>query len=219
MLVMLTFYTGALNGARRLHEILLANVLRLPCPTFFDVTPVGRILNRFAKDIDVVDNMLPMMIRHWLGTLISVIGTLSIISYTTPLFISVIIPMAILYSIVQRFYVATSRQLKRIESVSRSPIYSHFGESITGVQAIRAYREQDRFIKESEEKVDANQVCCYLTNVSDRWLGIRLEMLGNLLILCAVIFTVLAKDLNPGLVGLSITYALQVSLPNIKNLH
>lgn len=113
----------------------------------------------------------------------------------------------------QRFYVATSRQLKRLESVSRSPIYSHFSETVTGVQAIRAFGQQERFILESERKVDLNQVCYYPGIISNRWLAVRLEMIGNLIILFAALFAVLARGPNQkaGLVGLSITYALQVS--------
>lgn len=135
------------------------------------------------------------------------------ISYTTPLFIVVIIPIGLLYYFIQRFYVATSRQLKRLESVSRSPIYSHFSETITGAQAIRAFGQQDRFILESERKVDLNQVSYYPGIISNRWLAVRLEMIGNLIIFFAALFTVLARNpgQSAGLVGLSITYSLQVS--------
>lgn len=124
-----------------------------------------------------------------------------------------IIPIGIIYYFIQRFYVATSRQLKRLESVSRSPIYSHFGESITGTSTIRAYGVQDRFITESEAKVDFNQVCYYPSIIANRWLAIRLEMVGNLIIFFAALFAVLGRDtINAGLVGLSISYALQVSI-------
>jgi ATP-binding cassette subfamily C (CFTR/MRP) protein 1 len=97
-----------------------------------------------------------------------VIATLVVISYSTPVFITVILPIGIIYYFIQRFYVASSRQLKRLESVSRSPIYSHFGESVTGAQTIRAYGVQDRFIRESESRVDFNQVCYYPSIIANR---------------------------------------------------
>lgn len=81
---------------------------------------------------------------------------------------------------------------------------------MTGAQAIRAYGEQDRFIKESEAKVDYNQVAYFPSIIANRWLAVRLEMIGNLIILFASLFAVIGKDKNSGLVGLSITYALQV---------
>lgn len=127
------------------------------------------------------------------------------------MFTIVIVPIGLLYYFIQRFYVATSRQLKRLESVSRSPIYSHFGETVSGVQAIRAYGQQERFINESEHKVDVNQICYYPSIISNRWLAVRLEMIGNLIILFASLFAVLGREQDPSLVGLSITYSLQVN--------
>lgn len=103
---------------------------------------------------------------------LQVIATLFVISYSTPIFIAVIVPIGVIYYFIQRFYVATSRQLKRLESVSRSPIYSHFGESVTGASTIRAYGVEGRFIKESENRVDFNQVCYYPSIISNRC-GIR----------------------------------------------
>lgn len=128
---------------------------------------------------------------------------------------------------------ATSRQLRRLESVSRSPIYSHFGETLTGkcptivdsnkflryslsnfvgASVIRAYGQQQRFIAESEAKVDTNQACYYPSIIANRWLAIRLETIGNFVVLFASLFAVIGRDtIEPGLVGLSVTYALNVS--------
>ncbi|XP_022900245.2 multidrug resistance-associated protein 1 isoform X2 [Onthophagus taurus] len=207
----LALFLGTVEGARNMHNYILRNVMRAPCPSFFDVTPLGRVLNRFSKDIEILDNELPMTWRGWTTCLFSVIATLFVISFTTPWFVAVIVPIGGIYYFVQRFYVATSRQLKRLESVSRSPIYSHFGETVTGAPIIRAFNEQQRFTMESEGKVDFNQVCYYPSIIANRWLAVRLEMVGNLIILFAALFAVIMKDQEPGLVGLSVSYALQIT--------
>ncbi|XP_060528661.1 multidrug resistance-associated protein 1-like [Cylas formicarius] len=204
------FAKGTMSASIKLHNLVLHNVLRLPM-SFFDVTPSGRILGRFSSDISIVDMSLPFLFNIFFMSLLRVAGTLIVISYTTPLFITVIIPTGILYMLIQRYYVATSRQLKRLESVSRSPIYSHFGETINGAHVIRAYGQQNRFINDSEEKVDRNQMCIYPNMCANRWLGIRLEMIGNLIILFAALFAVLGNNLMPALVGLSVSYSMQVT--------
>ncbi|XP_041776324.1 multidrug resistance-associated protein 1 isoform X5 [Anopheles merus] len=202
---------GTWRAAKHLHATLLQAVLRLPI-AFFDITPTGRILGRFSKDVDILDNTLPITVSELNYCFFEVVATLVVISISTPIFAAVIVPIGILYYAVQRFYVATSRQLKRLESVSRSPIYSHFGETIQGVQTIRAYSVQDRFILESDEKVDGNQLCYCPSIIANRWLAVRLEMVGNLIILFAALFAVLGREtMNAGLVGLSVSYALQIT--------
>ncbi|XP_006558751.1 multidrug resistance-associated protein 1 [Apis mellifera] len=202
---------GTIRASVHLFESTLQRVLRNPM-SFFDQTPTGRILNRLSKDTDVIDNTLPSILRSWITCLFGVIATLVVISFSTPIFISVIIPISVIYYFVQRLYVASSRQLKRLESVSRSPIYSHFSETVSGAQMIRAFGVQERFINESESKVDFNQVCYYPSIIANRWLAVRLEMVGNLIIFFAALFAVLNKDtVSSGLVGLSVSYALQVT--------
>ncbi|CAG2200812.1 ABCC1 [Mytilus edulis] len=102
--------------------------------------------------------------------------------------------------------------VERLESVSRSPIYSHFGETITGVTTIRAYQQQLRFIAESEERVDENNICYFPSVIANRWLAIRLEFVGNCIVFFACLFAVVGRDtLTAGIVGLSISYALNVT--------
>ncbi|XP_033248598.1 multidrug resistance-associated protein 1 isoform X4 [Drosophila miranda] len=206
----LTLALGCILCSKELHERLLHFVFRWPME-LFDTTPLGRIVNRFSKDVDTVDNALPMLWRMVLSQAFAVLATIVVISMSTPIFLAVIVPIALLYYFAQRFYVATSRQLMRLESVSRSPIYSHFGETVTGAPTIRAYNVGDRFIEESDAKVDKNQVCKYPSVIANRWLAIRLEMVGNLIILFASLFAVLGGQTDPGLVGLSVSYALQVT--------
>ncbi|XP_065356725.1 multidrug resistance-associated protein 1 isoform X5 [Calliphora vicina] len=201
---------GGLLGSHKMFTTLFLSIMRVP-QSFFDTTPQGRVLDRLANDVYVLDIIIPPTIRVCCSQMFRVLATIVVISISTPIFLAVIIPIAFLYYFAQRFYVATSRQLMRLESVSRSPIYSHFGETVTGVSTIRAYSVQHRFIDESDTKVDKNQVCKYPSLIANRWLAIRLEMVGNLIILFASLFAVLGGQTNPGLVGLSVSYALQVT--------
>ncbi|XP_040885254.1 ATP-binding cassette sub-family C member 3 isoform X2 [Toxotes jaculatrix] len=215
ILVMISSFTlamGNIGAARKLHYNLLANKLHTP-QSFFDTTPLGRVINRFSKDIYVIDEALPATVLMFLGTFFVSLSTLIVIISSTPVFAVVIVPLAFIYIFVQRFYVATSRQLKRLESISRSPIYSHFSETITGSSVIRAYGRHSAFVLMSDMKVDENQKSYYPGIVSNRWLGVRIEFIGNCIVLFAALFAVTGKEnLNPGLVGLSVSYALQVTM-------
>ncbi|XP_032429695.1 canalicular multispecific organic anion transporter 2 isoform X2 [Xiphophorus hellerii] len=215
ILVMASSFTlamGNIGAAKKLHANLLNNKLHTP-QSFFDTTPIGRIINRFSKDIYVIDEALPSTVLMFLGTFFVSLSTMIVIVSSTPIFAVVIAPLAFIYVLVQRFYVATSRQLKRLESVSRSPIYSHFSETITGASVIRAYDRHAAFVLMSDVKVDENQKSYYPGIVSNRWLGVRIEFIGNCIVLFAAVFAVMGKDtLSPGLVGLSVSYALQVTM-------
>ncbi|NXG69236.1 MRP3 protein, partial [Baryphthengus martii] len=215
LLVLICSFTlamGGINAARTLHAALLENKFHTP-QSFYDTTPTGRIINRFSKDIYVIDEVIPPTILMFLGTFFTSLSTMIVIIASTPLFAVVIVPLAILYFFVQRFYIATSRQLKRLESVSRSPIYSHFSETVSGASVIRAYRRVKSFIDISDLKMDENHKSYYPGIVSNRWLGVRVEFVGNCIVLFAALFAVIGKNsLNAGLVGLSVSYALQVTL-------
>ncbi|XP_023687022.1 ATP-binding cassette sub-family C member 3 isoform X2 [Paramormyrops kingsleyae] len=207
-----TLNLGGIGAARNLHSALLENKFHTP-QSFFDTTPLGRIINRFSKDIYVIDEVLPSTVLMFLGTFFASLSTVIVIVSSTPIFAVVIVPLALIYFFVQRFYVATSRQLKRLESVSRSPIYSHFSETITGTSVIRAFGRHSAFIQISDMKVDENQKSYYPGIVANRWLGVRIEFIGNCIVLFAALFAVVDRNsLEPGLVGFSVSYALQVTM-------
>ncbi|CAH1274300.1 ABCC1 [Branchiostoma lanceolatum] len=202
---------GALFASTTLHASLMNNILHLPM-AFFDTTPLGRVLNRFSRDIYTVDQIIPMCMQMFLYTFLSTFSTVIVMTYSTPLILVAVVPSVLLYLFIQRFYVATSRQLKRIESISRSPIYSHFGETVQGTSTIRAYDREQQFFFQNQAKVDENQVAYYPMIVSNRWLALRLEFVGNCIVLFAALFAVIGREtLSPGIVGLSITYALQIT--------
>ncbi|XP_037610524.1 canalicular multispecific organic anion transporter 2 isoform X1 [Sebastes umbrosus] len=201
-----------LRAAKLTHRNMLQGVLRAP-QAFFESTPTGRLLNRFSKDVDAIDSYIPENIDIWMRTFWYTLNVLLICSALTPMFLIVIAPLMVFYWWVQRFYVATSRQLKRLESVSRSPIYSHFSETVTGCSVIRAYGRHSAFVLMSDMKVDENQKSYYPGIVSNRWLGVRIEFIGNCIVFFAALFAVTGKEhLNAGDVGLSVSYALQVTM-------
>ncbi|NXN11515.1 MRP1 protein, partial [Indicator maculatus] len=202
---------GGIFASRHLHLNLLHNVLRSPM-SFFERTPSGNLVNRFSKEIDTIDSTIPPIIKMFMGSTFNVIGACIIILLVTPTAAVIIPPLGLVYLLVQRFYVATSRQLKRLESVSRSPVYSHFNETLLGVSVIRAFQEQKRFIKQNDMKVDENQKAYYPSIVANRWLAVRLEYVGNCIIFFAALFAVIARSkLSAGLVGLSVSYLLQIT--------
>ncbi|XP_025097264.1 multidrug resistance-associated protein 1-like [Pomacea canaliculata] len=200
-----------IHAARTLHRSMLVRLLRAPM-SFFDTTPVGRILNRFSQDMDMVDGELCVFIEIWVDSLEKVLSTVIAISYTTPIFLAVFAPAFVIYYFILRFYIGTSCQLRRLQSKLRSPIYNHFSETLSGAHVIRAYGAQQRFAADSEHKVDACQTCNYNSNGANRWLGVRLDFIGSILILAAATFTVISRNtLSAGIVGLSLSYAMEVT--------
>uniref|UniRef100_A0A8B9K1H1 ABC-type glutathione-S-conjugate transporter n=1 Tax=Astyanax mexicanus TaxID=7994 RepID=A0A8B9K1H1_ASTMX len=163
---------GAIHAPRTLHSRLLSNILRAPM-LFFDTTPSGRVVNRFAKDMFTVDELIPTALRSVILKLLELLATLVLICLAVPLFTAVVVPLIIIYHFVERFYLTTSRQLRRLDSVSRSPIYSLFGETVSGLSVIRAYGHQERFLQQNRTTIDNNLKCVCQLIVSNRS-GIRL---------------------------------------------
>ncbi|KAI0010304.1 P-loop containing nucleoside triphosphate hydrolase protein [Xylariaceae sp. FL0662B] len=204
----------SIEASRKLHERMATAIFRSPM-SFFDTTPAGRILNRFSSDIYRLDEVLARTFNMLFVNLARSGFTLIVISVSTPLFVALIIPLSALYYWVQRYYLRTSRELKRLDSVSRSPIYAHFQESLGGISTVRAYRQQERFELENEWRVDSNLRAYFPSISANRWLAIRLEFIGAVIILGAAGFAIISvtnhSGLSAGMVGLAMSYALQIT--------
>ena len=200
-----------LKGARYLHDKLLNSILKSTLH-FFESTPIGRIINRFSKDIESTETAIPDSFKICIFCFQNILNTLIIVSYSTPFLMLFLVPIFIVYTFIQRYYVATSRQLARLDSATKSPIFSHFSETLTGVSTIRAYESQQRFIKRMHKNMDDNNIYVLIANYSDRWLGLRLDLIGNIITALAALFAVFSRyTLSPGLVGLSISLSLSIS--------
>ncbi|KAG9465092.1 hypothetical protein GDO78_018923, partial [Eleutherodactylus coqui] len=157
-----TTFIGGVSVSLQLHSKLLHSILRSPM-SFFERTPSGNLTNRFAKEMDTIDNAVPQILMLFILTTLIILEILLIITIATALAVIAFIPLGLLYFFLQRFYVATSRQLKRLDAVSKSTLYTHFNETLQGVNVIRAFREQNRFIQENNLRLNTNQ-CFYFSS-------------------------------------------------------
>jgi len=202
------------NASISLHERLLHAVTFSPV-RFFDVTPSGRILNRFAKDMDVIDMLLPGQCQNVVDAYLQVLATLVIIAIVQYYNLIGIVPLCVIYYILQKLYRHTSREIQRIESVTRSPVYAHLSETLNGLSTIRAYQKQEEFMAENHGKIDLNTQAWYSLQSANQWLAMRLEWLGAAVICVTVMTVILLRDEfrnDPGLIGLAISHALGMTV-------
>ncbi|XP_014031660.1 ATP-binding cassette sub-family C member 10 isoform X2 [Salmo salar] len=207
------FAFGGIRAASVVHNRLLDTVLKATV-TFFDTTPLGRILNRFSSDLYSVDDTLPFFLNILLTNIFGLLGMLVVMSYGLPWFLVALLPLGLLYHRTQRFYRHTSRDLKRLCSLTLSPVYSHFSETLSGLGTIRASSSASRFEEENERRLEQNQRCLFLSNAAMQWLDIRLQMIGVVVVTGISVIAVFQhqfKSIDPGLVGLSLSYALSIT--------
>ncbi|GAA5830633.1 hypothetical protein JCM11251_002541 [Rhodosporidiobolus azoricus] len=203
-----------IRSARYMHDSMFNAVMRSPM-LFFETTPLGTILNRFSRDVYVIDEVLARVFGGFARTLASVFGMLAVIAVSAPSFLLVLIPLLIVYKRVQTYYLATSRELKRLDATTKSPIFASFQETLGGVSTVRAYRQSQRFIAENEARIDRNNEPAYASITANRWLAIRLEFIGSIIIassaFLAVFTLVRTRNLDASLVGLMLSYALSTT--------
>lgn len=199
------------RASKRLHDDLFKGLMRAPL-SFFDSTPSGRVLNRCSKDQEIADSTLPGVIQDIFACTVTVLGTVLLICYLAPVAIFPIIAVAAFFFFVQVYYLRASRVLKRGESTSRSPMYSHVTECLNGITTIRAYKHQTRFEQECYATVDANVRYYFYSFAVNRWLGVRTEIIAVAVVFVASVIALFLRDqLGAGLVGLAVTSTLSLS--------
>ncbi|KAF5367964.1 hypothetical protein D9758_004466 [Tetrapyrgos nigripes] len=198
------------DASRALHRFALKRVMHAPT-SFFDTTPLGRIMNRFSKDIDTIDNVVGEAMRQFLGTMVQVIGSVVLVSIIIPWFLIAIAFILLLYYYIAIFYRASAREIKRLDAVLRSSLYSHFSESISGLTTIRAYGESKRFEDENTSRIDLENRAYWLSVTNQRWLSVRLDFLGSVMVFAVAIMAVGTRaDISPAQTGVVLSYILVV---------
>ncbi|KAJ1698125.1 hypothetical protein LUZ63_006637 [Rhynchospora breviuscula] len=207
---------SSLRAAKRLHDAVLSSILRAPM-LFFHTNPLGRIINRFAKDLGDIDRNVAVFVNMFLAQVSQLLSTFVLIGIVSTMSLWAIMPLLILFYAAYLYYQSTAREVKRLDSITRSPVYAQFGEALNGLSTIRAYKAYDRMAAINGQSMD-NNVRYTLVNISaNRWLAIRLETLGGIMIWFTATFAVMQNQnaenqkAFASTMGLLLTYALNIT--------
>ncbi|XP_053404593.1 ATP-binding cassette sub-family C member 4-like isoform X3 [Mercenaria mercenaria] len=204
----LLFFKVAVDASQSLHNMMFGSILRSHIG-FFDTNPVGRVLNRFSKDVGHMDDLLPITFFDFVQCSLLILGIVIVAGVVNPWVFIIVVPLIVLFVIVRRYYIRTSRHIKRLEGTTRSPVFSHLSATLQGLHTIRAFGVQEKFTEEFDCHQDLHTESWFLFLSSSRWLAVRLDWLCAMFVTAVSFCCVFAADsLNAGLVGLSMTYAM-----------
>ncbi|CAF4939985.1 unnamed protein product, partial [Rotaria sp. Silwood1] len=200
-----------LRGSTYFHNRMLKGMLYTSL-RFFESNPSGRILNRASKDQQVLDQALPLALVDMMQYLLMTFGSIAIIGKNNPWVLLILIPLIPTVLWLRRFYMCSSRQLKRLESVTRSPVYALFSSSLDGLTSIRAFNVQEQFLNMFIERIDTNSRAYFLLFATARWFGLRLDIVASLLtLITALLAVVLRHQIDPSAAALSISYCITLT--------
>ncbi|PKU85821.1 ABC transporter C family member 14 [Dendrobium catenatum] len=207
----LVTYWG-LKTAQIFFKQILNSILHAPM-SFFDTTPSGRILSRASSDQTNVDLFLPFFVGLTVSMYITVLSILIVtiqVAWPTLFFI---IPLAWLNVWYRGYYLTTSRELTRLDSITKAPVIHHFSETIQGVMTIRCFKKEERFSQENINRVNASLTMDFHNNGSNEWMGFRLELIGTVILCISALSMVMLPSnfIKPEYVGLSLSYGLSLN--------
>ncbi|XP_045564000.1 ATP-binding cassette sub-family C member 12 isoform X4 [Salmo salar] len=207
-----SFTKVTLHASSKLHDTMFRNILNSPM-SFFDTTPTGRIVNRFSKDQDEVDTMLPFNMENFLQFCLMVTYTIITISAVFPPLLIAITLLGAIFTLILYIFQRSIREMKRMENVSRSPWISLTTSTIQGLGTIHAYDKREQYIQQFKEMSDINSNHFLLFNCGTRWLSFWLDFLSASVTLMVALFVVLSSPdiISPAMKGLALSYTIQLT--------
>nr|XP_039268767.1 multidrug resistance-associated protein 4-like [Styela clava] len=203
------FYLCVSSG-KHMHKKMFYAILRSPI-RFFDTNPSGRVLNRFSKDMGQIDDILPLTFYDFLyvcGFITSILILTIVINYMVAV---ITLPLVVVFFWLRQYFLKTSRDIKRLEGSTRSPVFDLLSTTLQGLTTVRAFRVQDTFEKKFHERQNLHSSAWYLFLCAGRWLGVRLDVLSAFFVTTVTFMsfiTISFIDVDPGQVGMSLTYSI-----------
>ncbi|KAF7344066.1 p-loop containing nucleoside triphosphate hydrolase protein [Mycena venus] len=206
LLMLLHFsYTLSTRTAPNIHRVELAGVMRSPI-SWITKNPVGKILNRFSQDIQVADQEFPFAFVNFAMAILGQVGTVVFVTIATPLLALALPFLLVLGAYFLRFYLATSKQLRRLESASKSPLYTLFGTTVSGLITVRAYQAQNFFRSQNAAFVNESQGAFHHRVSGELFLGVFMLWFQTILACGVAVFTVWLRDTtSPAFLGVALS--------------
>uniref|UniRef100_A0A674ETA8 Cystic fibrosis transmembrane conductance regulator n=1 Tax=Salmo trutta TaxID=8032 RepID=A0A674ETA8_SALTR len=204
----LVMFNVLVKAAQSLHNRMFNSILRTPV-RFFDINPIGRVLNRFSKDIGQLDAALPWTFVDFIQIFLQIIGVVAVAASVIPWILIPLAPLIIIFLFLRRYFLQTSRDVKRLESTTRSPVFSHLSSSLQGLWTIRAFRAEERFQNTFDAYQDLHSgESWFLFLVTSRWFAVRLDGMCAVFVTITAFGCLLLRDqVEAGSVGLALSYA------------
>uniref|UniRef100_A0A8C9VY82 ATP-binding cassette, sub-family C (CFTR/MRP), member 9 n=1 Tax=Scleropages formosus TaxID=113540 RepID=A0A8C9VY82_SCLFO len=212
LITSLTVELMGLAAATNLHHNLLNKIIHAPI-RFFDITPLGQILNRFSADTNIIDQHIPPTLESLTRSTLLCLSAIGVIAYVTPVFLFALVPLTVAFYFIQKYFRVASRDLQDLDDSTQLPLLCHFSETAEGLTTIRAFRHESRFKQRMLELTDTNNTAYLFLSAANRWLEVRTDYLGAVIVLTAALAAIWGPNyvLDSGLVGLGLTYALTVT--------
>ncbi|XP_031438241.1 ATP-binding cassette sub-family C member 9 isoform X5 [Clupea harengus] len=211
LITSLTVEFLGLTAATNLHHNLLNKIIHAPL-RFFDVTPLGQILNRFSADTNIIDQHIPSTLESLTRSTLLCLSAIGVIAFVTPAFLIAMLPITVGFYFIQKYFRVASKDLQDLDDSTQLPLLCHFSETAEGLTTIRAFRHEARFKQRMLELTDTNNTAYLFLSAANRWLEVRTDYLGAWIVLAAAVASILTSSrTESGLVGLGLTYALTVT--------
>lgn len=210
-LTFLLFIRGTTTSSKIMNIKAINRILYAPM-SFMDTTPMGRILNRFTKDADALDNEISDNLRMLFQAIAKLIGVLILLIIYIPWFACALPAIFIVFFLIANYYQASNRETKRIEAILRSFVYNNVNEMLSGMNTIKSYKDVSRFDKRGDDLLNTANEATFIVSANQRWLGIHLDLLAQAVFLLVCLLCVnRVFDVSAASTGLLITYTTQMA--------